>query len=153
MDNFKLITFRRLGVENWTSEDFAEEARRTKICSDVYNSRRKALTDRGWVFKRTYGREPYLMGDELFATDPITGLDVDYDEAFLIQEKREPLSITPWPKFDNNWNPPVSTEHLFNVTSIKHEPMNLPSSELFSLKLEKKKEEDNAVFSILDSLK
>ena len=134
MDSFKLPPFKRIGVENWTHEDFAEEARRGKICSGVYNSRKKALTDRGWTFRTEYSKNPYIMGDELIATDPVTGLDVDYNEAFLIQEKCEPGSIPPWPKFDNDWNPPVSTENLFNVTSIKREPMNLPSSDIFSLK-------------------
>jgi hypothetical protein len=151
VDDIKLPPFKRMFVENWMPEDFAEESRRIKVTNEVYALRRKALTDRGWVFRRMYDGSEGMIGDKLVAYDPVTGLEVELYEAFTIQEECEPGSIPPWPKFDNNWNPPPSTEHRFNIVDIERKPMRIPSSDLSSRE-QTRMLEDQAVFDALDAV-
>jgi hypothetical protein len=156
------VTFppmRRLGVENWTPEDFAEDARRAKAGREAYEARKKALTDRGWRFRRVYiqpGPSGFheVMGDELIAVDPVTRGNVAYNQAFVIQEEREPGSIPPWPKFDNDWKPPPSTEGLFNIGKVRVMPMLKPAASIFFMgyKYKQQAAEDQAVFDALDAI-
>ncbi len=119
---------RRLGVENWTPEDFAEDARRAKAISEVTVLRKKALTDRGWQLHYRYCSCDH---NSEWALDPLTGNRVSHEDAYLLQEAREPGSVPLWPKFDNNWKPPPSTEGLLHIGDVLVQPMQAPSGLVF----------------------
>jgi len=153
-----LPTMHRIGVENYTPEDFAEETRRNKVNREAYNARMKVMLERGWEFRRSYLQPGPsglldLMGDELVAEDPITGEEVKYEAAFKIQEEREPGSLPPWPTFDNNWKPPPTKE--FDVPPFvmgERKPLTYPSrDEIFNRKRLQALEDDK-VFTALDSI-
>lgn len=149
---------RRIGVENYTPEDFAEEARRSQATHEVHEARMKVMGERGWEFHRSYiqpGPSGLLevMGDELVAEDPLTGEAVKYEDAFKLQEEREPGSLPPWPKFDNGWKPPPSKE--FSVPSfvmVERKPLPIPSMEVLMDRERIRAAEDESVFSVLGSL-
>ena len=153
-----LPAMRRIGVENYTPEDFTEEARRNKANQEVHDARMKVMLERGWEFRRSYikpGPSGLLdeMGDELVADDPITGEEVKYEAAFKIQEGREPGSLPPWPTFDNDWKPPPSKE--FDVPSFvmdERKPMTYPSMGEILDRERLRAAEDDRLFTVLDSL-
>lgn len=149
---------RRIGVENYTPEDFAEEDRRSKAINEVYEARKKVMLDRGWKFRRSYiqpGPSGIIteLGDELVADDPLTGEEVSYYRSFELQEERESGSIPPWPRFDNDWKPPPTKE--FDAPSFvmgERRPMPTPSSEQILVRNQVWAREDERVFAVLDSL-
>lgn len=98
--------FRRIGVENWTEQDFLEDARRNKLNSEVDQARVKALKDKGWELHYRYCSHDE---DGEYAIDPLTKERFSHKEAYLRQEAREPGSVPQWPKFDE-WQPPPSNE-------------------------------------------
>lgn len=128
------MPIKRQGVENWTPEDFAEDARRAKAYQEAYEARKKALTDRGWVFHRDYCHRH--GGDSLLAVDPLSGSQVSSAWAYTLQEEREPGSVPPWPKFENTWEPPPSTEGLFSIGEVTAQPLAVPSAAIFYMTFE-----------------
>ena len=149
---------RRIGVENYTSEDFAEEARRSKANHEAYEARMRVMGERGWEFRQSYlqsGPSGLLevMGDELVADDPLTGNPVKYEDSFKIQEEREPGSLPPWPTFDNDWKPPPSKE--FNAppfVMVERKPLSMPSRDELLTRGRLQVLEDESVFSNLDKI-
>lgn len=130
MTNEKVVLppMRRLGVENWTPGDFAEDARRRKAVDEVRILRKKALTDRGW---QLHYRHCSRDRNGEWALDPLTGDRVSHEDAYLLQEAREPGSVPSWPKFDSNWKPPPSTEGLLHIGEVQVQPMEAPSGLVF----------------------
>jgi len=112
--------FRRIGVKNWTEQDFLEDARRARLNKEAHQARVKAMQDNGWELHNRYcSRDEH--GE--YAIDPLTKERISHKEAYLRQETRKPGSVPPWPKFDKSWRPLPSDEGLFNIDNIK--PMNL----------------------------
>ncbi len=117
-DRVTLPPVRRLGVENWKPEDFAEERQRRALTEMVYESRKTALEACGWTWVH---RCSCQGGNAL--EDPSTGEQVPFEEACRRQEEREPGCIAPWPVFDNGWEPPSSAVGLIHQEVLEVKPM------------------------------
>ena len=149
---------RRIGVENYTPEDFAEEARRSKANQEAHEARMKVMLERGWKFRRSYIKPgpsgiTTELGDELVVDDPLTGAETEYNRAFELQEEREPGSLPSWPKFDNNWKPPPTKE--FDAPPFvmgERRPMPIPSMKEVLDRERIRAAEDERVFAILGNL-
>ena len=122
---------RILGRKNWTDADWNEDARRNKLNTAAAAARRQALASQGWVLHDSYCSHDHCGH---WAQDPLTGARVTHEEAYKMQEGRDPGSIPPWPKFDNDWTPPSSPSKLrLDTSEIKLQPLPMPSGLIFYL--------------------
>lgn len=146
---------RRLGVENWTPEDFEREKVWRKACALVAAERRKLMVDLGWKFQE--GRR-YHVGNCSYGTwamPPEGEGELPYREAEARLEKEQPgllPAFPPRPEF------PPSTEGLFEMGEVEIKPMVMPSGSIFydrvrALgKAQIQAEEDKRIFAALDAL-
>lgn len=143
------ILVRRIGVENWTEQDFLEDARRTRLNKEAHQARVQAMKDNGWELHNRYCSRDV---DGEYAIDPLTQEQISHKEAYLRQEARKPGSVPPWPKFDK-WQPPPSNEGLFNIEDIK--PINIGKFKMSRFDIIERQQqmakEDLAVFNALDN--
>jgi hypothetical protein len=121
---------RILGRENWTDADWDEDAKRCRANSAAAEARRQALLSRGWELHFRYcSRDQH--GE--WARDPVSYAHVTHEEAYRLQEEREPGSVPPWPKFENGWSPPTSTKDLIRSEITEIKPMKAPTGLIFYL--------------------
>jgi hypothetical protein len=118
------------GRENWTDADWDEDARRNKVNTEVAALRKRALLVRGWELNHARCSR-HAHGE--WAKDPSTGEHVSHAEAYRLQEEREPGSVPSWPKFENGWSPPPSTQGLIKNEIIAIQPMKAPVGSIFYL--------------------
>lgn len=130
-----ILKIRRLGCDNWTEEDFKEDAHRNKTRREIDLKRKEALVQRGWDL-----HVPRCSRDTRgeYCIDPTTKEHVSYTYACQIQEEREPGSIPKSPVFSNDWEPPTSDEFLIHQENFVVQPMKQPFGLIFYMDANKR---------------
>lgn len=130
------MQLRRLGTGHWTDYDHLMDRIDQAQRKDVYARRLAQLENSGWVpfsgpfyFARREFHGGHFMPDSRRRVP--TGV------AFaMFREANPDVVLEPYPPHPHGWTPPPTTWPLFQTTVVSVQPMSMPKSKLFDLKVD-----------------